>query len=213
MAIYPFYNLFYQAIRTATSANTPSILTSSALTSSALTSSAILITALLTTSCSQLYQVSAGELPTASSAPAAANTPPAAPTVPKGVSTNYDIYHSKTLEVPAGTSVPAISVRIEPDPVQGWNLYVGTANFTFTPENVNGESSPTEGHGQLYINEKPMQRIYGTWTHLLDLPAGKNTIRVTLNANGFETLTTQGKPIEETTTIEVYKPTQLAPPN
>lgn len=208
MAIYPFCSLFYSSfcrpayrvIRTATLANTQSILTGSA----------ILATALLTTSCSQLYQVRAGEIPTASSAPAADNTQP---TAPKGVSTNYDIYHSKTLEVPAGTPVPAISVRIEPDPVQGWNLYVGTANFTFTPSSVSGESSPTEGHGQLYINEKPMQRIYGTWTHLTDLPAGENTIRVTLNANGFETLTTQGTPIEETTTIEVYQPAQPAPPN
>ncbi|PZO48741.1 MAG: hypothetical protein DCF15_17600 [Phormidesmis priestleyi] len=209
MAIYPFCNLFcrpaYRAIRTATLANTSWILTSSAILSSAL----------LTTGCSQLYQVRAGEIPADSSAPAVSNAQaaaPAAPTASNGVSTNYDIYHSKTLEVPAGTSVPAISVRVEPDPVQGWNLYVGTANFTFTPENVNGESSPTEGHGQLYINEKPMQRIYGTWTHLLDLPAGKNTLRVTLNANGFETLTTQGKPVEETTTIEVYKPAPPAPP-
>ncbi len=126
--------------------------------------------------------------------------------VKKTVNTNHDIYHSKAIEVPAGTPVPAVSVRVDTDSVRGWNLYVGTANFTFTPADVNGESRPTGGHAHLYINDKSVQRIYSTWTHLPDLPAGKNEIRVTLNANGHETLTTQGAPIEETVTVEVYKP-------
>ncbi len=129
----------------------------------------------------------------------------------KGVSTNHDIYHSKTLEVPAGKPVPAIAVRVDSDVERGWNLYVGTANFTFAPESVGGESSYAEGHAQLYINEKPMQRIYSTWTHLPELPPGKNTIRVTLNANGYETLTTQNSPIQESTTVEVYDPKAAKP--
>ena len=123
-----------------------------------------------------------------------------------GVNTNHDIYHSRALEVPAGTPVPGLTIDVEEDAVRGWNLYVGTANFTFEPEKVNGESLPTEGHAHLYINDKSMQRIYGTWTHLPELPVGTNEIRVTLNANGHETLTTQGQPIEETVTVEVYDP-------
>jgi hypothetical protein len=127
------------------------------------------------------------------------------------VSTNHDIYHSKTLEVPAGKPVPAITVQVDPDPERGWNLYVGTADFTFAPEKIGGESSPSEGHAQLYINEKPMQRIYSAWTHLPELPPGKNTIRVTLNANGYETLTTQNVPIQESTIVEVYDPKAAKP--
>ncbi|MEM6449250.1 MAG: hypothetical protein AAF703_02945 [Cyanobacteria bacterium P01_D01_bin.105] len=123
-----------------------------------------------------------------------------------GVKTNHDVFHSKALEVPAGKPVPALTVRVDDDPVRGWNLYVGTANFQFTPADINGESSPTSGHAHLYINEEPVQRIYGNWTHLPDLPAGTNEIRVTLNANSHETLTTQGQPIEETVTVEVYDP-------
>lgn len=124
----------------------------------------------------------------------------------KGVSTNHDIFHSRSLEVPAGTPVPAISVRIDADPVQGWNLYVGTANFTFEPAKVDGESRPTTGHAYLYINDKPVQRIYSTWTHLPTLPGGENVVKVTLNANGHESLTTQGEPIEDSVTIDVYDP-------
>ncbi len=124
----------------------------------------------------------------------------------KRVNTNHDVFHSRSLEVPAGTPVPGLTVEVEEDPVRGWNLYVGTANFTFEPSKVNGESLPTEGHAQLYINDQPAQRIYGTWTHLPELPPGTDKLRVTLNANGYETLTTQGKPIEETVTVEVYDP-------
>lgn len=124
----------------------------------------------------------------------------------KSVNTNHDVFHSKTLEVPAGTTVPGLTVEVDEDPVRGWNLYVGTANFDFEPSKVNGESLPTGGHAHLYINDQPMQRIYSTWTHLPELPPGENEIRVTLNANGHETLTTQGEPIEESVTVDVYDP-------
>lgn len=124
----------------------------------------------------------------------------------KGVNTNHDVFHSRSLEVPAGTPVPGLTVEVDEDPVRGWNLYVGTANFTFEPSKVNGESLPTEGHAQLYINDQPAQRIYGTWTHLPELPPGTDELRVTLNANGYEALTTQGQPIEESVTVEVYDP-------
>ncbi|MEM9944926.1 MAG: hypothetical protein AAF810_02560 [Cyanobacteria bacterium P01_D01_bin.36] len=131
---------------------------------------------------------------------------PAAQNTAKGVRTNHDIFHSKGLEVPAGTPVPAVTVRVDADPVEGWNLYVGTANFTFEPTKVDGESRPSEGHAYLYINDKPIQRIYSRWTHLPTLPGGENIVRVTLNANGHETLTTQNEPIEDSVTIDVYDP-------
>lgn len=183
-----------------------------------ITSAAIISTAIFTTSCSyrtlgvtegmaKLEETSAPQAGTlAKASSATSNATEAADSPQKGVSTNYDIYHSKALEVPAGKPVPAITVRVDPDDARGWNLYVGTANFSFTPEDVGGESSPSEGHAQLYINEKPMQRIYGSWTHLPNLPPGTNEIRVTLNANGYETLTTQNMPIEDTATVKVYDP-------
>ncbi|MEM8505493.1 MAG: hypothetical protein AAF716_20360 [Cyanobacteria bacterium P01_D01_bin.1] len=123
-----------------------------------------------------------------------------------GVNTNHDIFHSRAIEVPAGTPVPAVTIQVQEDSVRGWNLYVGTANFDFVPEKVNGESSPTEGHAHLYINDKSVQRIYGPWTHLPTLPGGTNEIRVTLNANGYESLTTQGNQIQDSVTVEVYDP-------
>ncbi len=189
--------------------------------------SAAIFTTVFTTSCSQTTDSSkVGSASGGNKVSAAAEAAGMAPTgeastrssndnqkdaAAKGVITNHDIYHAKTLEVPAGKLVPALSVQVEPDVERGWNLYVGTANFTFAPEDVGSESSYSEGHAQLYINEKPMQRIYSTWTHLPELPPGKNTIRVTLNADGYETLTTQNVPIQESTTVEVYDPKAAKP--
>ncbi|CAN5838208.1 hypothetical protein BH23CYA1_BH23CYA1_11850 [soil metagenome] len=115
-------------------------------------------------------------------------------------------HHDQMLEVPAGTPVPDLTVRVDPDPVRGWNLYVGTTNFEFAPEKINSESSPSEGHAHLYINGESAQRIYGNWTHLAELPPGENELRVTLNANGHEALAAQGIPIEETVTVAVDEP-------
>lgn len=143
---------------------------------------------------------------TLTQSPSALADSPAEQQPNQGVRTTHDVFHSRTIEVPAGTPVPAVTVRVEEDEIEGWNLYVGTANFTFEPSKVNGESSPTAGHGHLYINDKPIQRIYGTWTHLPTLPGGENKIRVTLNANSFETLTTQNQPIEDSVVVDVYDP-------
>lgn len=196
MFVYPIYKAVYKSV---------------------VTGAVIVTAALLTISCSRLSPVGTGDTAAANSAAASEpdaleQSAQASGSARKGVSTNHDIYHSRSLEVPAGTPVPAITVQVEADQVSGWNLYVGTANFTFTPDSVNGESSPTEGHGDLYINDKPIERVYGRWTHLPELPNGTNEIRVTLNANGHETLTTQGSPIEDTVTIEVYNPGQADAP-
>ena len=194
------------------------VITRTAITRTALISAALLA-ASITTSCSQpqvgtaASEATGGQVPVSSSAqnqPDAASeqasaSEPAAP-VNKGVKTTHDIYHAKTIEVPAGKPVPAITVRMDEDKVSGWNLYVGTANFTFTPRQVGGESSYTGGHANLYVNDEPASRIYSTWTHIPTLPPGTNEIRVTLNANSYETLTTQDTPIEDSVTVEVYDP-------
>lgn len=177
-----------------------------------ITTTLLASTALLASSCSNPDQLIGQTITTNAEAAAGATStkddvlPDDSSLQRQGVRTVHDVFHSRTIEVPAGTPVPAVTVRVEQDEIEGWNLYVGTANFTFEPTKVNGESSATAGHAHLYINDKPAQRIYGTWTHLPTLPGGENTIRVTLNANSFETLTTQGQPIEDSSVVEVYDP-------
>lgn len=107
------------------------------------------------------------------------------------------------LMVPAGQPVPEITVDIFPDPVNGWNLQVQTANWTFAPEAVNTASNLTEGHGHLYINGEQVTRIYGEWYHIPSLPPGEHVVTVGLNANGHEMLMYEGAPIEASVTVIV----------
>jgi hypothetical protein len=108
-----------------------------------------------------------------------------------------------TLEIPAGQSVPTVTLMVYPDPVRGWNLQVMTTNFSFAPEQVNEANSPGMGHGHLYVNGEYLSRIYGPWLHLPELPSGQTEITVGLNANGHESLTYNGQKIESTVVVEV----------
>jgi hypothetical protein len=109
----------------------------------------------------------------------------------------------KTLEIPAGQPVPTVKLIVHPDAVKGWNLEMQVTNFRFAPEQVNTTSSTTEGHAHLYINGKKITRLYSAWYYLASLAPGKHEIKVTLNANGHETLVHNRQPIEATAMIQV----------
>lgn len=115
-------------------------------------------------------------------------------------------HHHETLEIPEGVSVPTIDLTVTPDPVRGWNLHAAVTNFAFAPEAINQNSDPSEGHGHLYIDGEMVRRLYGSWSHLLNLEPGQHEIRVTLNANGHEELTYQGEVIADSVIIEVPEP-------
>lgn len=112
--------------------------------------------------------------------------------------------HDHTLlEIPAGQPVPTVQLKLVPDAMKGWNLEVITTNFRFAPEHINTKNLPGEGHAHLYVNGKKVTRLYGAWYYLASLPAGKNTITVSLNSNKHEQLAYQGKPIQTTTLLTV----------
>ncbi|MBF2072951.1 MAG: hypothetical protein IGS50_04200 [Synechococcales cyanobacterium C42_A2020_086] len=109
-----------------------------------------------------------------------------------------------TLEVAANQPVPAVTLIVHPDSRRGWNLEVQVENFRFAPEHVNAASTTTtEGHAHLYINGAKITRLYGNWYYLSDLPPGRHEITVSLNANGHEALTHNGRPIQSTVVLDV----------
>lgn len=109
----------------------------------------------------------------------------------------------RTVTVPAGQPKPSAQLIITPDPMKGWNMQIQTTNFTFAPEQIGRRSQPSEGHAHLYLNGKKIARVYGPWSHIPSLPAGKNTLRVTLNTNNHEDLSVDGKVVEAIAIIEV----------
>ena len=107
------------------------------------------------------------------------------------------------LDVSRDSIIPAIvKLELTKDPMSGWNLFIETTNFKFTPENVNQPHQSGTGHAHLYINGQKYARVYSPYFYLPDLVGGKNELRVTLNANGHENLALKEKPIEKTVIIK-----------
>lgn len=101
------------------------------------------------------------------------------------------------VEVPDNAPYPAAAIALEADPVDGFNLFLDTANFKFTPQWVNREPVPNEGHAHLYLNGKKAARLYSEWRHLAGnlFEQGVNRVEVVLNANDHSTWGLAGEPI------------------
>ena len=109
----------------------------------------------------------------------------------------------KAITITEGQSVPKVDLIVHPDAVKGWNLEVQVENFQFIPAKANQVSTANQGHAHLYINGEKITRLYGNWYYLENLAPGKNEIKVSLNANGHETLVYQSQGIEDLEIIDV----------
>lgn len=87
------------------------------------------------------------------------------------------------------------NVKITKDPMSGWNLYLETKNFQFTPENASKKHIPGEGHAHLIINGEKAARIYSNWFHIPELEYEIFKLEVTLNANTHATMSIYEVPI------------------
>lgn len=95
----------------------------------------------------------------------------------------------------AGT--PTVDLIVQNDTKAGWNLYLSTNNFSFTPENLSSGSSDNEGYALLTVNGQVITRLYSEWTYLPGLPVGTNTIAVTLYHNDHTPITVDGTEISD----------------
>jgi len=113
-----------------------------------------------------------------------------------------EMMHSQ-LEVDAAKPIPTISLEVLKDSKDGYNLHILTENFKFSPENVNGEPLPNEGHVHVLINGVKLDRFYAPWVHVGadKLKDGQNVIEVTLNANNHAEWVYQGQHLEAKATV------------
>lgn len=110
------------------------------------------------------------------------------------------------MDVSRDSIIPEIvKLEITKDKMSGWNLLIRTKNFRFTPENVNQENKVGEGHAHLYINGQKYARVYSPSFHLPELIGTDHEIKVTLNANGHETLSIVDAPIEKVISLSTFK--------
>ena len=124
--------------------------------------------------------------------------------VPDGASAMAAAHrHDTPLSLPAGPDAPTLDLRIEKDPVGGWNLKIETGNFRFAPEAVNGAPAANQGHAHVYVDGEKLARVYAPWFHLGALPRGRHVISVSLNANDHRPLAVDGTPLEASRTVTV----------
>ena len=112
-----------------------------------------------------------------------------------GSTTDDDHAHAHDqIRLDDGPNPPSVSLALFSEATCTYNLHIQTTNFTFSPENVNGNHVPGEGHAHLYVDEIKLARLYGEWHHFT-VPAGSKTITVTLNSNDHATLVVGDAPI------------------
>ncbi|MCY3979764.1 MAG: hypothetical protein OXG23_16815 [Chloroflexi bacterium] len=99
--------------------------------------------------------------------------------------------HSKTIDLDPDGS-PQVTLTLFPVNGGGYNLRLQTQNFIFTPQNVDGDPIPGEGHAHLYIDDVKIARLYGEWHHLESTPEGAETLTVALYANDHSAFTVRG---------------------
>ena len=118
---------------------------------------------------------------------------PQEPAIPPTV----DHSQHQVIDAPSGRPVPSLIVHLFPDSMDGYNLFLETQNYRFTPENVDDVIVANEGHAHLYVNGEKIARLYSQWRHLprAVFEDGVNRLQVELNANDHSIWGVAGEPI------------------
>ncbi len=96
---------------------------------------------------------------------------------------------------------PTVDLIVQDDPVQGWNLYMSTNNFSFTPEELSTGADDNEGYALLTVNGQVITRLYSEWTYMPGLPVGSNTISVTLYHNDHTPVMIEGVEVSDAAVV------------
>lgn len=102
-----------------------------------------------------------------------------------------------------GMGSPTVDLQVETDGNQGWNLFLDTNNFAFTPEKLMTGADDNEGYAVLIVNGQYITRIYSEWTHIPGLPEGLNTISVSLYHNDHTPVMIDGNEVADVEQVQV----------
>ncbi|MDG4862936.1 hypothetical protein P8605_32835 [Streptomyces sp. T-3] len=98
----------------------------------------------------------------------------------------------------ASDGAPEVTLAVRPDSEDGWNLRLTVRNFRFTPDSVGGAALPGRGHAHLYLGDRKIARVYGTWFHLPGslVPRGTHRLTARLYADDHTVWAVDGKAVE-----------------
>lgn len=102
---------------------------------------------------------------------------------------------AKTIDVDPSLPIPEVAIILnETDDAGVFDLKVILANFTITPENVDGDPIDNEGHMHLLIDGEKVER-FTDLERQITVPEGEHLVEVELNANNHLAYSIDGTPI------------------
>ena len=112
--------------------------------------------------------------------------------------------HGAMSHGPMESEVPVtIHLMTDVDDSGGVNVRIMTDGWRWSPESVNREPSPGEGHAHIYVDGVKLNRIYGSNYYLEGLEPGERHVRVSLNTNDHNELTIGGELLEATAMVTI----------
>lgn len=96
----------------------------------------------------------------------------------------------------------AIGMDVAIEDGGGINIHIMTEGWRWTPENVNEDHVPGEGHAYIYVDGVKTS-VYTPYYHIPGLEAGSHHIRVALHANNHDEMHVNGFPVEAVATVIV----------
>lgn len=106
-----------------------------------------------------------------------------------------------TIDVDPSLPIPEVAMILtETDDPGIFDLKVILANFTITPENVDGDPIDNEGHMHLLIDGEKVEKFYELERQVM-VPEGEHLVEVELNANNHSAYAVDGTPIRTGMTV------------
>ena len=101
------------------------------------------------------------------------------------------------IEVDEAEPAPSMRIHMAADSMDGFNIFLETENFRFTPQSVDTLPVSNEGHAHLYVNGVKVARMYSPWHHLSTklLREGINRLEVEFSTNDHSVWSIAGVPI------------------
>lgn len=112
-----------------------------------------------------------------------------------------DEHGASTIDVDTTKPIPEVAIILnETDEPGMFDLRVVLANFTITPENVDGDPVDNEGHMHLLIDGEKIDRFTDLERQIM-VPEGEHLVEVELNANNHLPYAVDGVPIRTGMTV------------
>ncbi|MFD8826084.1 hypothetical protein ACFV1C_27490 [Streptomyces sp. NPDC059605] len=100
---------------------------------------------------------------------------------------------------------PAVTVTVRRDSEDGWNIRLSVRNFRFTPDSAGGAALLGRGHARLFLDGRPLARVYGSWYHLPDSlvrgAGGGTGLTAGLYADDHTAWAVNGAPVRATASL------------